>query len=149
VHFRCFARRWDIWLFCVFFFKQKTAYEISACLVGSGSDLDAGVGGRQGGRREAGIVVDEREGRGMIDMTQWGALRTTVAYAMVPWMTAQTRAEIQFDQLRGFAMAFGVDPQAAVDAAVVTIRREGLTVDEACQHAKRAMVDQMAGGWRP
>ena len=93
--------------------------------------------------------MDEREGRGMIDMTQWGALRTTVAYAMVPWMTAQTRAEIQFDQLRGFAMAFGVDPQAAVDAAIVTIRREGLTVDEACQHAKRAMVDQMAGGWRP
>ena len=33
--------------------------------MGEGSDLDAGVGGRPGGRREAGIIVDEREGRVM------------------------------------------------------------------------------------
>ncbi len=33
--------------------------------MGSGSDLDAGAGRGPGGRREAGIVVDEREGRVM------------------------------------------------------------------------------------
>lgn len=74
--------------------------------------------------------------------------RVALAMALVPWAKAQTRAEIQFEELRGFAMAFGADPQAAVDAAVVTIR-EGLAVDEACQHAKRAIVDRMATGWKP
>ena len=32
--------------FCFFFFKQKTAYEISACLVGSVADLSVSVASR-------------------------------------------------------------------------------------------------------
>lgn len=52
---------------------------------------------------------------------------------------------LRVDELRGTAQALGDDPQLAVDAAIIMIRCEGMTVAEACERVKSAK----ASGWRP
>ena len=72
-------------------------------------------------------------------------LRVGLAMALVPWMKPQTQAEAQFDELRGTAEALGEHPEKVVNAAIIMIRCEGMTVAEACERVKSAM----ASGWRP
>ena len=44
--------------FCFFFFKQKTAYEISACLVGSSSSSRPGRSAEETAMMEDGTVLE-------------------------------------------------------------------------------------------